>query len=95
MHGPDGRDWDNCITFDVIEKPSLIKYRHGGGGDTESVQFRTTVTFEALGSDRTRITLQATFPTAEERNRVIRDYGAVEGAAETLSRLADYVAALA
>lgn len=94
MHGPDGRDWENHITFDVIEKPSTIKYHHGGGGDTEAIQFRTTVTFEALGSDRTRITLHATFPTAEERDRVIREYGAAKGAMETLSRLADYVATL-
>jgi len=99
MHGPDGRDYDNLITFDVIEKPSRICYRHGGddveGEDSEPVQFRTVVTFEALDSGRTRITLHATFPSAAERDRVVREYGADKGAEQTLSRLADYVGRMA
>jgi uncharacterized protein YndB with AHSA1/START domain len=93
MHGPDGRDYDNLITFDVIEKPSRIQYDHGDADDP--VQFRTVVTFEALDSGRTRITLHATFPSAAERDRVVKEYGAVKGAEQTLSRLADYVATMA
>jgi uncharacterized protein YndB with AHSA1/START domain len=58
------------------------------------VQFRTTVTFEDLGGNRTRLTLHAVFPSAAERERVIKDYGADKGAAETLARLAEYVAKL-
>ena len=49
MHGPDGRDYENRITFDEIVKPERIRYHHGGGDDVEPVQFRTTVTFEDLG----------------------------------------------
>jgi uncharacterized protein YndB with AHSA1/START domain len=94
MHGPDGRDYENRITFDVIEKPARIVYHHGGGGDVEPVQFRTTVTFEALPGSRTRLTLHAVFPSATERDRVIREYGADKGAVQTLARLADYVAKL-
>ena len=94
MHGPDGRDYDNLITFEEIVRPSLLRYHHGGE-DAEPVQFRTTVTFEDLAGGRTRITLHATFPSAAERDRVIRDYGAAKGAEQTLSRLADYVATLA
>jgi uncharacterized protein YndB with AHSA1/START domain len=93
MHGPDGRDYENRITFDEIVKPERIRYHHGGG-DVEPVQFRTTVTFEDLGGNRTRLTLHAVFPSAAERERVIRDYGADKGAAETLARLAGYVAKL-
>jgi len=94
MHGPDGRDYENRITFDEIVQPERIRYHHGGGGDVEPVQFRTTVTFEDLGSNRTRLTLHAVFPSAAERDRVIKEYGAVKGAVQTLSRLADYVATL-
>jgi uncharacterized protein YndB with AHSA1/START domain len=94
MHGPDGRDYDNRITFDEIVKPERIRYNHGGGDDVEPVQFRTTVTFEDLGGNRTRLTLHAVFPSAAERERVIKDYGADKGAAETLARLAGYVAKL-
>ena len=91
MHGPDGRDYDNRITFDEIVKPERTRYHHGGGDDVEPVQFRTTVTFEDLGGSRTRITLHAEFPSAAERDRVIRDYGADKGAAQTLARLGGYL----
>ena len=94
MHGPDGRDYENRITFDEILKPERIRYHHGGGDDVEPVQFRTTVTFEDLGGDRTRLTLHAVFPSAAERARVIKEYGADKGAMQTLSRLADYLATL-
>ena len=51
MHGPDGRDYENRITFDEIVKPERLRYHHGGGDDVEPVQFRTTVTFEDLGGN--------------------------------------------
>ena len=92
MHGPDGRDYQNRITFDEIVKPERIRYRHGD--DVELVRFCTTVTFEDLAGSRTRLTLHAVFPTAADRDRVVRDYGADKGAAETLGRLADYLAQL-
>ena len=92
MHGPDGRDYENRITFDEVVKPERLVYHHGGGGDVEPVQFRTTVTFEDLGNNRTRVTLRGVFPSAEERARVIKEYGADRGLEQTLARLADYVA---
>src|SRR5579864_4399985 len=61
MHGPDGRDYQNRITFDEIVRPERLTYHHGGGEDVEPVQFRTTVTFEDLGA-KTRVTLIAVFP---------------------------------
>ena len=94
MHGPDGRDYENRITFDRIVKPERLEYHHGGGDDVEPVQVRTIVTFEDLGGNCTRLTLHAVFPSAAERERVIRQYGADKGAEQTLSRLADYVATL-
>ena len=54
MHGPDGRDYENRITFDEIVKPERLRYHHGGGDDVEPVQFRTTVTFEDLGGKTRR-----------------------------------------
>ena len=59
-----------------------------------SSRFRQTVIFEDL-SGHTRITWRGDFPTAAERNRVIKDYGADKGLVETLARLDDYVAAMA
>ena len=94
MHGPDGRDYQNRITFDEIVKPERITYHHGGGDDVEPVQFRTTVTFENLAGNRTQLTLHAVFPSAAARERVIKQYGADKGAVQTLSRLADYLGKL-
>jgi uncharacterized protein YndB with AHSA1/START domain len=94
MHGPDGRDYENRITFDEIVKPERIRFRHDGGDDAEPVQFRTTVTFEDLGNRRTRLILHAVFPSAAVREHVIKQHGADRGAVETLARLADYVATL-
>jgi uncharacterized protein YndB with AHSA1/START domain len=93
MHGPDGRDYDNRITFDEIVPPELLRYHHGGGDDVEPVQFRTTVTFDDLGS-KTRVTLRGIFPSAEERARVIKDYGADKGLTQTLARLDQYVVSM-
>jgi hypothetical protein len=36
--------------------------------------------------------MRGIFPSAKERDRVIREYGADKGQVETLARLADYVA---
>jgi uncharacterized protein YndB with AHSA1/START domain len=91
IHGPDGRDYENRITFEEVVRPERIVYRHGGGGDVEPVQFRTTVTFEDLGG-KTRLTMRGQFPSAAERDRVIREYGADTGLVQTLARLADYLA---
>src|SRR5437762_13015071 len=94
MHGPDGRDYQNLITFEEITPPERIVYRHGGADGVEPVQFRQTVIFEDLGG-RTRLIWRGDFPSAAERDRVIKDYGADKGLAQTMARLADYVAAQA
>ena len=92
MHGPDGRDYQNRITFDEVVPPERILYRHGGGEDVEPVQFCQTVLFEDLGG-RTRMTWRGDFPSAAERDRVIREYGAAQGLVQTMARLSEYVSA--
>lgn len=94
MHGPDGRDYQNRITFEEIVTPERIVYRHDGGDDVEPLQFTQTVTFEDIGNDETRLTWHGTFPSAAERTRVIREYGADKGLVQTMARLDDYVVAL-
>ena len=94
MHGPDGRDYQNRIVYREIVKPERIAYSHGGAEDMEPVSFHTTATFEDIGGGRTRLIFWALFPTAAERDRVAKEYGAVEGAKQTLGRLADYLRSL-
>jgi uncharacterized protein YndB with AHSA1/START domain len=93
MHGPDGRYHQNRITFEEVVPPQRIVYRHGDGADVEPVQFRQTVIFEDLGG-RTRVTWRGVFPSAAERNRVIKEYGADKGLAQTLARLEQHVSEL-
>lgn len=97
MHGPDGRDYPNLITFLEVAAPARLVYRHGGEAGLEPVNFQTTVTFEALPGEphRTRLTMRAVFATAKAREFVQREYGAVEGAEQTLARLAGHVETLA
>jgi len=92
MHGPDGRDYQNRVTFEEILPPERIVYRHGDGEDVEPVQFRQTVILEEIGG-RTRMTWRGDFPSAAERDRVIKEYGAASGLMQTMARLDEYVSA--
>jgi uncharacterized protein YndB with AHSA1/START domain len=92
MHGPDGTDYPTQSTFVEVVKPKRIVYSLTGGkkGD-RSVQIETTWTFEAQG-DKTLLTLHMRFPSAEEREHVVKTYGAIEGGHQTLDRLGEHLA---
>lgn len=94
MHGPDGRHYQNRITYEEIVRPERVVYRHSGGDDIEPVQFSQTLTFEDMGNGRTRLTWHGQFPSAEERARVIKNYNADKGLSQTMARLVDYVATM-
>jgi uncharacterized protein YndB with AHSA1/START domain len=91
MHGPDGRDYQNKIIYLEVVRPERLVYKHGGDEDLEPVSFQTTVTFVPQGN-KTMVTMRAVFPTAEERNRVVKEYGAIEGGKQTLERLDEHLA---
>jgi uncharacterized protein YndB with AHSA1/START domain len=93
MHGPDGIDYPSRSVFTEVVRPERIRFRQEGGraGD-RVIQFESTWTFEASGPGRTRVTIRMLFPTAEDRDRVVRDYGAVKGGLQTLARLAEHLA---
>jgi uncharacterized protein YndB with AHSA1/START domain len=93
MHGPDGRDYENRITFDEIVTPERLVYQHGGGEDVEAVRFNVTVTFDDLDG-KTRLTMRMVFPSQAERDRVIKDYHGDTGLSETLGRLIAHVATM-
>jgi uncharacterized protein YndB with AHSA1/START domain len=92
MHGPDGTNYPNESVFSEVSPMERIVYTHGGhkeGGT--SVSFVATWTFESVGPERTRLTIRMAFPSAAERDRVVREFGAGEGANQTLGRLAGYL----
>ena len=48
------------------------------------------MTFEERGG-KTELTMRALFETAAERDRVVKEFGAIEGAKQTLARLAEFL----
>jgi len=86
MHGPDGRDYPNKIVYVAIDRPERIVYDHVSGPP-----FHTTITFVARGN-KTEVTMRAVFETEAVRDRVIVEFGAVEGMHQTMGRLADLLA---
>lgn len=94
MHGPDGRDYPNLITYLEVEAPARLVYQHGGEKGLEPVSFQTIVTLEELGPARTRVTLHSLFPSAKARDFVEGEYGAIEGGKQHLARMAEHAAAL-
>ena len=93
MHGPDGVDYPNLIVFKEIVRPERLVYTHAGESEDEPGVFQTTVTFsEQLG--KTRLTIQALFKSAAERDQVVKEHGAIDGMNSTLDRLMQYLAQL-
>lgn len=88
MIGPDGTRFGNFATYKEIEKEKRIVLVNGGGkeGDDEGVGMRSVVTFKAVG-DKTEITMRTVLPTVAMRQRVVKEFNAIEGGKQTLSRL--------
>ena len=91
MHGPDGRDYKNCIHYIEVAKPERLIYRNSGEAGDEPVRFEVTVTFEAVGP-QTKVTMHTAFGTREELDFVIQNFGAEEGGFQHIERLGEYLA---
>ena len=90
MHGPDGRDYQNKVTYMEVVEPERLVYRHGGDKDVEPVSFEVAVVFREQGG-KTRVDWRMIFPSAKARDHVIETYGAFEGLKQTLGRLEAYL----
>jgi len=93
MHGPDGVNYPNEKVFKEITPFEKIVFTHGGKRENgPSVDAIATWTFEEIDKSKTRVSLRMVFPSAAERERVVREFGAVEGGKQTLERLGEYLA---
>ena len=92
MHGPDGTDYQEWITWLEIVAPERIALLHGEFRDDPKA-FESVLTFEPAG-EKTRIVMRTVFPTKELRDEAVEKYHAIEGGEQTLSNLAAYVAEL-
>jgi uncharacterized protein YndB with AHSA1/START domain len=93
MRGPDGAKYPNKSIFKEIVKPERIVYSHGGGREEggRGAHFISTWTFEALTMNKTRVTMRGVFPSAADRDYVVKEFGAIEGGQQTLERLGEYL----
>jgi uncharacterized protein YndB with AHSA1/START domain len=92
MRGPDGVNYPNHSVFQEIVKLEKIVFAHGGQREGGSgVSFVSTWSFEKLAADKTRVSIRMVFPSAAERARVVKEFGAVEGGRQTLERLGEYL----
>ena len=92
MHGPDGANYPNRSVFKEIVKPERIVFTHGGRREGGSgVRFVSTWSFEQVAGGKTRVSIRMVFPSAAARDRVAREFGAVEGGKQTLERLGEYL----
>ncbi|MDY6807646.1 ATPase [Gordonia sp. HNM0687] len=89
MHGPDGTEFQEWITWRDIVPPERIGLLHGSFRDDPDA-FESVVTFEPAGA-RTRIVMRTLFPTRELRDEAVERYHAIEGGEQTLGNLASYV----
>ena len=92
MHGPDGTDYTEWITWTEIAPPERIMLLHGESRDDPNA-FESVLTFDA-DSAVTRIEMRTVFPTQQLRNEAVEKYHAIEGGQQTLSNLAAYVAGM-
>lgn len=89
MHGPDGTDYQEWITWREIVAPERIALLHGESRDDPNA-FESLLTFESVGEE-TRIVMTTVFPSKEVRDQAVEVYHAVEGGEQTLGNLAAYV----
>jgi uncharacterized protein YndB with AHSA1/START domain len=87
MHGPNGVDYPNHNVFTEVVKPERLVYSHGR-------EFQQTVTFEDQGG-KTRLTMRLLFPSAADRDRVVKQFNAIEGGNQTLDRLGERLTQMA
>jgi len=90
MHGPDGTDYENVITYTEIVRPERIAYDHGDDKDPD--MFKAVITFgDADG--KTAMTLRMICKTMLQLEGM-KKFGAVEGGQQTLERLERYLTSM-
>ena len=89
MHGPDGTDFPNLLSYLEVVPGERLVYRHENPTGTDP-SFHGVVTFEEMAG-RTVLSLRLVFGSAAERDRMVAKYDAETGASQTLDRLARLV----
>ena len=84
MHRPDGKDYRNVDRYVEVRFPERLVFDH------EEPPFRTIVTFDEMAGS-TALSMRLVFPTTQERDAAVEQYGAAEGARQTLGKLQEFL----
>lgn len=95
MRGPDGKDYPADSEFIEVTPPERIVYRNRqleaeAFGNNPPPSFLRVITLTDLGDGRTRLTLDAYFDTAANKDAVVRR-GFREGVLESFDKLAAHL----
>ncbi|MGH7586290.1 MAG: SRPBCC family protein [Gemmatimonadales bacterium] len=93
MHGPDGTDYPNLVSFREIVPPVRLVYENGWDLPGAPLDFAVVVTLEPEGA-RTRLAISMTFADAEAIRTAAERYGVLQGGVQTVERIAAYLARL-
>ena len=85
MHGPDSVHYKNiCVYVEVVEPEHLV-YDHISGP-----HFCADITL-ADEDGKTGLTMRIIFESSETRDKVAKEFSAIEGLIQTLERLKEYL----
>lgn len=87
-----GHSYPNKLTFLEVKKPERLVMSHGDDSANPD-NFLVTVDFKEEGT-KTRVVFSGRFATVAERDRVIKEHGALEGNQQTLDKMEELVARL-
>src|ERR1700730_3450053 len=90
MHGPEGTDYQEWISFTEIAPPERIALLHGEWRADPNA-FESVLTFATDDAAR-RLEMRTVSPTKELHDEAVEKYHAIEGGRQTLSNLAAYLA---
>lgn len=92
MRGPDGTEYPNKSVFKEVVKPERLVYAHSGAKEGgPGISFLMTWRFDDVGGGKTKVTLHQVYDTAADRERIVREFGAIEGGRQTLERFSEYL----
>ncbi len=92
MHGPDGTDYPNDMTFAAVVSNERIEIDLVGGREgAEPVHMHMTIIWQDEEGG-TRLTLRNQFASHTLRDENVRSYGSVQGGRDLFERLAHHLA---
>jgi len=91
MHGPDGTNYPNEMTFtEVVPMERICLDLFGEREGAEPIKLHKTIPFEDVEGG-TRLTFRIEFANRQQRDTNVREHGSVEGGRQMFDRLTEFL----